>query len=279
VIRKFKTSGVDAGQALAAWLAARLGEPESEAAARVVGGSVYVDGKRERDPARVLAAAQAVTVQPRVDRSGEQPVAWRLVHEDREVLVVDKPAGLAVQATREAGDALDEQVARAYPGATLLHRIDRDTSGLVLFVREDAARARLQAALGAGRIVREYLAVVAGAPPTAAFVCDAAIGPDPRDRRRQAARVPGGQAARTHVAIERRGLSASLLRCRLDTGRTHQIRVHLADAGLPILGDPLYAPADVRAAAPRLALHATHLAWDLQHAFSPLPEDLARLVA
>jgi 23S rRNA pseudouridine1911/1915/1917 synthase len=273
-VRKFRTSGADAGQRLGAWLAARLGEPEAVARERIVAGGVYVDGRRERDPARVLAAASSISVQPRV----EQAVAWRVVHEDADVVVIDKPAGLAVQATREAGGALDEQVARRYAGATLVHRIDRDTSGLVLFARTDAARARLQAALAERRLAREYLAIVRGTAPHE-MTLDATIGPDPRDRRRQAARVPGGQAARTHVRLVRTHLDRSLLGCVLDTGRTHQIRVHLADAGWPILGDPLYAPAEVRAAAPRLALHATRLAWPGGAAESPLPDELAALMA
>jgi 23S rRNA pseudouridine1911/1915/1917 synthase len=289
-VRKFRTSGADAGQPLGTWLATRLGEPPGAAQARIVAGAIYVDGRRERDPARVLRAAQAIHVQPGADAAEASPAAadapaWRVVHERDDALVVDKPAGLAVQATRTSAGALDEQVAHAYPGATLVHRIDRDTSGLVLFARTASARTRFHRLLETRALLRDYLAVVyvadAAAPPAATFVLDAPIGPDPRDRRRQAAHAPGGLAARTHASLVRHDVSLhlALLRLRLDSGRTHQIRVHLADAGLPVLGDPLYAPEAVRALAPRLALHATRLAWPPSiDVTSPLPEELARLV-
>jgi 23S rRNA pseudouridine1911/1915/1917 synthase len=206
-----------------------------------------------------------------------------VVHEREDVLVVDKPAGLAVQATREAAGALDEQVAARYPGATLVHRIDRDTSGLVLFARTNGARARFHDWLESRALRREYLAVVrTKAAPAARFVLDAPLGPDVREHRKQAANVPGGLAARTEVTLERHDAAraTALLRCVLDTGRTHQIRVHLAAVGLPVLGDPLYAPDEARALCPRLALHAARLAWPPRTTVSsPLPPELAALVA
>ncbi len=279
-VRKFRTSGADAGQPLGLWLAARLGESEHAAGERVAAGAIYVDGRRERDPARPLVAAETITVQLAVAATDPHALwTWRVAFADAEVVCVEKPAGLPVQATREAGGALDEQVARKYVGATLVHRIDRDTSGLVLFARNDEARERFAAELAIGRITREYLAVVHGTPAAATFTLDAPVGPDPRDRRRQAANAPTGRSARTLVAVVTAGRVASLLRCTLDTGRTHQIRVHLADAGHAVLGDPLYAPPDVRAASPRLALHAARLAWPGGEAESALPDELARLVA
>jgi 23S rRNA-/tRNA-specific pseudouridylate synthase len=127
-----------------------------------------------------------------------------------------------------------------------------------------------------------YLAVVDGAPTWDAIRLDAPIGRDPGDPRRRRARVSGGDPAVTHAEVVRRGVDpggapAALVRARLETGRTHQIRVHLADAGHPILGDPLYAPPPVAARAPRLALHATRLAWPGGTAVSPLSAGLAVL--
>src|SRR5688572_33445956 len=118
--RKFRTSRADAGVPLAEFLAARLGEPKARAVARVAAGGVYVADRRARDPELRLATRQTIVVHD------EKPPAkgWRVIHEDDDVLVVDKPPGLPSQATRGATGALDEQVAKAHPGARLLHRLD-----------------------------------------------------------------------------------------------------------------------------------------------------------
>jgi 23S rRNA pseudouridine1911/1915/1917 synthase len=276
--RKFRTSFADAGQALGPWLARRLGIDDVNAAAAIAGGRVYLDGKRVRDAEAVLAAALTVTVHddpgtgastPGVASTSTPPLT--VVVHTADVLVVDKPAGLACQAERRGGPALDRAVQARHLGATLVHRIDRDTSGLVLFALNERSRAALARAMGEGAIEREYLAEVAGAPAEERFTIDAPIGPDPRARRRQAAGVPGGLAARTHVEVVARRSEGATLRCRLDTGRTHQIRVHLAHVGLPILGDPLYAPAAVAARSARLMLHAERLRWPGGEARSSAP--------
>jgi RluA family pseudouridine synthase len=184
------------------------------------------------------------------------------VRKDEHVIVVDKPAGLAVQATREAGGALDEQLMQAHPEARLFHRIDRDTSGLVLFTRTRAARQRLTADLAAGRIRREYVAVVDGIP-AASFTVDAAIE---------------GRPAATKVRLVRAAATCALVECELVTGRTHQIRIHLAGVRHPILGDRAHAPPAVAERAPRLALHAARLAWPGGSARSPVPPEIAALV-
>jgi RluA family pseudouridine synthase len=261
-VRKFRTSNADAGAVLGEWLARRLGEPLEAAAARIAGGAVFVDQKRARDPARALRARQTIVVHD------ERPsrAAWRVVHEDGDVVVVDKPAGLASQATRGAAGALDEQVAKAHPGARLLHRLDRDASGLVVFSKP-AARARLQSLLENSALVREYVALVAGVVAWDARTIDRAIGPDPRDRRRQAVVASGGLRAITHVLVERRDAAATLVRVRLETGRTHQIRVHLAAEGHAILGDTVYGGPP----APRLMLHGSKLAWSGISLESPAP--------
>jgi RluA family pseudouridine synthase len=261
-VRKLSTSAADAGATLAAWLAGRLALPAEAAAALVAAGSVYVDGRRVRDPSLSLSAGQKIGVH---EAAAPPPPTFREVYSDAEVVVVDKPAGVAVMATREAAGALDEAVAAAHPGVRPVHRIDRDTSGLVLFARCDP-----------GPLGREYLAVVAGAPPAPSFVLDAPIGPDPRDRRRFAAGA--GRPAETRLRVAGAWTGGALLRATLVTGRTHQIRVHLAAAGLPILGDPIYAPPAARARAPRLALHAAMLRFGGREVSSPLPPELRALL-
>jgi RluA family pseudouridine synthase len=266
VIRKLTTSAVDAGTPLSAWLAARLGVGEEEARRRVAAGSVYLDGRRARDPASRLRAGQRVAVHP---APATTAASWRVAFEDAEALAIDKPAGLAVAAERGGGRSLDVEVAARWPGATLVHRIDRDTSGLVLFARGRAARQRLHAALATGGIQRLYAAVIAGAPPDDDLRLEWPIGPDPADPRRMRAGVPGGKPALSLVHVERRAADRALVSVELVTGRTHQIRVHLAAAGHPLLGDRLYAGPP----AARLMLHARHLAWPGGHAESPLPSD------
>jgi 23S rRNA pseudouridine1911/1915/1917 synthase len=267
--RKLRASGADAGQALAPWLALRLGLGAPLAEERVRGGAVYVAGRRVRDPGKLLCAGDAIVVH---ELPPAAPASWRVVHADAEVIAVEKPAGLAVTAGRSGGAALEELVAQRYPGARAFHRIDQGTSGLVLFARGDGAR-RLAAALAAGALEREYRAVVA-APGPEPRVLDAVIGPDPADRRRMRAGVAGGKPARTEVWTLERGGGRALVGARLHTGLTHQIRVHLAHVGLPIVGDRLYggAPAE------RLALHAARLAWPGGAAESPLPDALRALL-
>lgn len=271
--RKLTTSEVDAGAPLGDWLARRLDLDAGAAHARVAAGAVYVDGRRERDAARVLRGGEKIVVHdPPAGAAGR----WRVVHEEPDLLVVDKPSGLPVIAGRAGGAALATEVAAAFAGMQPFHRIDRDTSGLVLFARAGGAR-RLAAALAAGTLVREYLAVVAGTPLDH-LVLDAPIGPDPADRRRMKAGVPGGKPARTDVVVVRRGDRTTLVRARLTTGLTHQIRVHLAAADHPVVGDTLYGGPP----APRLALHAEFLEWPGPpgaSARSPLPTEIETLIA
>jgi len=168
--------------------------------------------------------------------------------------------------------------------AGIVHRLDRDTSGLLVVSRSEEAHKRLQAALRRRLIEREYLALVQGQPPARTGTIEAPIGRDPRVRTRMAVGGPHARDARTHFALDRALTGTSLLRVQLDTGRTHQIRVHLRAIGHPVCGDPEYGTAGMLGLT-RQFLHAARLAFD--HPFtgervevtSPLPADLQEALA
>jgi RluA family pseudouridine synthase len=264
VRRKFTTSAPDAGTALAAYLADRLPAERELAEKLVLAGSVYVDRRREVDPERAIEARQRIVVYP-PDEALREPPRIVVVHEDSDVVVIDKPPGMPAQAERSsAASAADRLVRARYPRARLFHRLDREASGLLLFTRREEARRRLQRFLDEGRLLRRYRAVVWGHVENDRGVLDRPIGPDPHDHRRQ--RAGTGREARTEYRVLRRHRSASghactLLELTLGTGRTHQIRVHLADAGHPICGDPLYNPASEPEPVVPMALAAVELCW------------------
>ncbi len=278
--RKLSTSGRDRGAALADFLAERIGVERAAAAAMVRAGAVYVGRRRVEDPDRPLEAGERITVHVADDVSAGPPASLAIVHADADVLVVDKPVGVPSQATREStAGALDRMVAEIEPGARPLHRLDRDASGLVLFTRTAAAQPRFVAWLRAGAIERRYVAVAWGHVAADAGRLERPIGRDPRDRRRMSAGQ--GRPARTVYRVLRRGRAASgapttLLEIDLETGRTHQIRVHLADAGHPLCGDRLYGP---EPAFERLCLHACRLAWPGAAVTSPAPPMFDDMVA
>lgn len=216
----------------------------------------------------------------------------RIVYEDEHMLVVDKPAGLVVHPARgHRQGTLSQLLASVAAGgpdperAGIVHRLDRDTSGLLVVARSEEAHRGLQQALSQREIVREYLALVHGRPPARTGTIEAPIGRDRADRTRMAIDGARPREARTHFAIERAIGPFTLLRLRLDTGRTHQIRVHLQAIGHPVVGDPQYGRHGGTSGAEQLGLtrqflHAARLS--LVHPFtgerlelvSPLPEDL-----
>ncbi len=214
------------------------------------------------------------------------PPAFSIVYQDDHLLVVDKSAGLVVHPARGHREGtLSQLLAGVAAGgdperAGIVHRLDRDTSGLLVVARSEEAHRLLQQALAARQIEREYLALVEGRPRARSGTIEAPIGRDPTVRTRMAVGGNFPREARTHFTLERALPAHSLLRLRLDTGRTHQIRVHLQAIGNPVAGDPEYGTAGVLGLE-RQFLHATRLA--LTHPMtgerlevrSELPADLA----
>ncbi|HTA96272.1 MAG TPA: RluA family pseudouridine synthase [Solirubrobacteraceae bacterium] len=211
-------------------------------------------------------------------------IAW----EDEHLLVVDKPAGLVVHPARGHREGTLSQLLTDTVGGVaggdpdrpgIVHRLDRDTSGLLVVARSEEAHRLLQEALRKRLIEREYLALVEGLPPARTGTIEAPIGRHPRIRTRMAVGGTASREARTHFTLERSLPGVSLLRLRLDTGRTHQIRVHLQAIGHPVCGDPEYGTAGMLGLT-RQFLHATRLAFphpitgEPIEVDSPLPEDL-----
>ena len=212
---------------------------------------------------------------------------FTIAYEDEHLLVVDKGPGLVVHPARGHREATLAQLlgASAAGGdperAGIVHRLDRDTSGLLIVSRSEEAHRLLQSALAQRSIEREYLALVQGRPPARSGTIDAPIGRDPRVRTRMAIGGVHPREARTHFTLDRALEGVSLLRLRLETGRTHQIRVHLRAIGHPVCGDPEYGTPGLLGLE-RQFLHATRLAFDHPmtgervEVLSPLPADLAQ---
>jgi 23S rRNA pseudouridine1911/1915/1917 synthase len=192
-----------------------------------------------------------------------------VVYEDDDLLVVDKSAGMVTHPAHGAtsGTLVNAVLARAgtLPGDALrpglVHRLDRDTSGLLVVAKREESLRKLGAAMKARRIERTYLGIVCGVPAHREGRIEGPIGRDPRNRLRFAI-VTGGKPAVTHYAVRQAFPKHAELAFRLETGRTHQIRVHLAAAGYPILNDPLYGRNDARLDLPGQALHAWRLAFE-----------------
>lgn len=254
-------------------------------------GRVRIRGKA-CSPLRRLAGGERIELDlpaPRQVAAAPGEPVLRVLHDEGGVLVVEKPPGLAVEpagpsspsavgAASRLGTFDVEGVAR--PG--LPHRLDRDTSGCLLLARSDAALAHLKGAFHRGVVEKVYLALVAGDPPDEATL-DTPYARRADDPRRFTTRQPSPRRARLSFRVERRFPGAALLRVRLDTGRTHQIRVQLAEAGWPVLGDATYGAADAHF--PRQALHAWRLAFPRPgdgrpvEVESPWPADLEAALA
>jgi 23S rRNA pseudouridine1911/1915/1917 synthase len=282
-----------AGQRLDALLAAPLGS-RSRAARLIDAGAVTVDGRAE--PKRhTVQVGQVVEVDDPDDAPAPADlgaeVAFAVPYEDEHLLVVDKPAGLVVHPARghptgTLAQALEGTAAGGEDGwrAGLVHRLDRDTSGLLVVAKSDAVHAALKEALQRRDITREYLALVEGRPPARTGTIDAPIGRDRRVRTRMSTDTDNPREARTHFEIAEALSRYTLLRVTLETGRTHQIRVHLQAINHPVAGDPDYGHAGLLGLE-RQFLHAARLAFSHPvtgaaiEVESPLPEDLAAALA
>ncbi len=284
-----------AGERLDVFLA---GEAGSRAAAQrlIDAGLVLVDGSAK--PKRhAVAAGERVTVRaaPATAEPQVPEAQFTVAYEDDHLLIVDKPAGVVVHPARghRAGTLAQALAGRVAGGDDpdrigIVHRLDRDTSGLLVVARTEEAHAALQAMLKDRRITREYLALVEGRPAARTGTIDAPLGRDRRVRTRMSTETDAPKPAVTHFEIDRALPQATLLRVRLQTGRTHQIRVHLQAIGHPVCGDPEYGTAGLHGLR-RQFLHAARLAFEhpvtgaAMDLSSPLPEDLAaalqRLVA
>jgi 23S rRNA pseudouridine1911/1915/1917 synthase len=276
----------DAGARLDAFLAGPLGS-RARAQRLIDEGAVRVDGavvpKRHK-----LGAGETVTVDvpPEPEAAAEAaPAPFAVRYEDADLLVVDKPAGVVVHPARgHRSGTLAQALAGVAAGgeegrAGIVHRLDRDTSGLLVVARSPAAHRALKGALQARAITREYLALVEGRPPARTGTIDAPIGRDRRHRTRMSTDTDDPRDAVTHFAVEEALAQTTLLRVRLETGRTHQIRAHLQAIGHPVVGDPEYGTPG-RLGLERQFLHAARLRFaqpstgaEVEVA-SPLPDDL-----
>jgi 23S rRNA pseudouridine1911/1915/1917 synthase len=258
------------GERLDVVLAEHVG---SRAAAQrlIEAGRVRVDGAARAKRFRVTAG-QALDWDPVEEEivvpRGDAP--FTVAYDAEDFLIVDKPAGVVAHPAKgHVTGTLAEAV-----GGHLVHRLDKDTSGLLLVAKTEAAHRRLKDKLQRREITREYLALVKGRPPARTGTIDAPIGRDRKHRTRHSTDTDTPRDAVTHFAIEEAYEHTTLLRVRLETGRTHQIRVHLQAIGLPVVGDPEYGVP--QEGLDRQFLHATRLAFDDVDVTSPLPPDLAR---
>jgi 23S rRNA pseudouridine1911/1915/1917 synthase len=290
----------DAAQRLDVWIAHALDLSRTQTATLIANGQVTVNGRRERASYRPLDGdAVHVEVPPPPGRAvlGED-LPLDIVYEDDEIVVVNKAAGMVVHpapgnwtgtlvnALVGRGGELSQEAGDERAG--IVHRIDKDTSGLLLVAKTDRSHRILSAALAARRVTRRYATLCWGHLEGDALTIDKPLARDPRDRTRMAV-VPTGKTARTDFTRLARFDSGDLLRAHLHSGRTHQIRVHLASVGHPVVGDDVYGGGGGRKLVALPAhRHFLHAAWlRFRHPASnaemelraPLPDDLRRSLA
>ncbi len=303
--RRFVVAAAAAGQRLDVFLSQEIADVSRSQLARQIGQSAVTVNGAAGVPSRKLHAGDVIVWEPPPVVATEiaaEAMPLTIVHEDRWLVVVDKPAGLVVHPApgHEAGTLVNALLAHCHdlrgiggelrPG--IVHRIDKDTSGLLVVAKDDATMNTLGAAFKAHTIDRVYEALVAGAPPGGSGRIDTFYGRDPRERKKFSSRVRSGKRAVTNWRLVEKFPGAARVEARLETGRTHQVRVHLAALGCPLLGDRVYGrpPRElaVRAIADALgrqALHArllgfVHPATGKQMTFtSELPPDMRAALA
>ena len=302
------------GQRLDRFLADAIGTlSRSRVKALIEQGLARGDGRVLNEPAEPVrpGATYVLDLPPPAPATPQpQAIPFAILYEDADLIVLDKPAGLVVHPAPGNLDGTLVNALLAHCGEQftgigderrpgIVHRLDKDTSGIMVVAKTQLANAALTAAFAARDLDRAYLALVWGLPNPLAGDIEGAIGRDPRERKRMAVVTRNGKAALTHYRTLRAwGTVIALLECRLATGRTHQIRVHLAARGNPVIGDPLYlrrVPAIARTLPdpvrhrlldfPRQALHATRLGFAHPRTGQPLsfttdpPPDMAALIA
>ncbi len=263
-------------------------------------GRIRIDGAAHADAKRKMWGGERIEIDaiadPRAAPAAAEDIALNIVHEDADILVIDKPAGLVVHpgSGNWQGTLMNALLHHApalagVPRAGIVHRLDKETSGLLVVARTLEAQTDLVRQLQARSVKRHYLALVHGVVRRPGLV-DAPIGRHPTQRTKMAVVAIGGSGkeARTHYAALEGFADATLVECRLETGRTHQIRVHMAAIKHPLVGDPVYGKRSgatpLLTAFPRQALHAWRLAllhprtqremsWE-----APLPEDFSALL-
>lgn len=313
-LRRVTAEAADAGERLDRLLATRLAELSRTRVKQLVeAGRVTMDGAAMTDPSmRVKPGQSFVLALPEAVPDAPLPQAMELVipYEDEHLLVIDKPAGLVVHPApgnpdrtlvnallAHCGDSLAGIGGVKRPG--IVHRLDKDTSGLMVVAKDELAQARLSADFAARRVTRAYQAVVWGVPQPREGEIIGRIGRSPRDRKKMAVLREGGKPAVTRYRVLRAFKdAAALVECRLATGRTHQIRVHLTERGHPLIGDRTYGnarsvgrlrsiPRETRerlAAFPRQALHAVLIGFrhpasgEYVEFTSYLPRDMRELL-
>jgi 23S rRNA pseudouridine1911/1915/1917 synthase len=284
----------------------------SRVKALIEAGQASRDGMPLRDPAEAVrpGASYALRLPPPEQATPlPQAIPLTILFEDRHLIVLDKPAGLVVHPApgNLDGTLVNAVLAHAAEDLTgiggekrpgIVHRLDKDTSGVMVVAKSERAHAALSDAFATRDLERDYLALAWGIPSPTAGEVEAPVGRHPTDRKRMAVVTRGGKHALTRYRVERAfGAACALLRCRLATGRTHQIRVHLAHIGHPLVGDPVYLRRTPAAAAglgpaaregalafPRQALHAATLGFrhpvtgEALSFTAPLPPDMAALL-
>ena len=279
------------GERLDRFLAAQLPDlSRSRLHALIADGGVTVNGTAVRPSYKPAGGDEIVVAVPAAAPSALTPEAISLsvVYEDEDLLVIDKPAGMVVHpAPGHAGGTLVNAVLAHAPdlsgvgGETrpgIVHRLDKDTSGLIVIAKNDRAHRHLAAQLKDRLMDKRYIALVDGAPQSESGTVDAPIGRDPR-RPQQMTAIASGRPAVTHFRILDRFAKQTLLECKPVTGRTHQIRVHLASIGCPVVGDRVYGRAVPSIPLDRHFLHAARLTFTLPSGEprtfeAPLPAEL-----